>query len=110
MRRSKKIENLLIRYHPNRKFINKYVYKKLKSEHLKLYIDNFYDEASLIEKKFYNIGAGSQRSEFDIWIYLDLESDSYSNEGIDLFYDLKSSTALPIADKNAEVIFSSFVL
>src|SRR5690554_121218 len=63
-----------------------------------------------IKKKFYNIGAGSQRSSFDFWTYIDLETSKYNKKGIDIFYDLESLSPIPIPDNYAEVIFNSFVI
>jgi SAM-dependent methyltransferase len=74
------------------------------------YIQSHYDKESLIRKRFYNIGAGSQRSQFPIWSYIDLKESLSDKQGIDIFYDLESKKPLPLEDNKAEVIFSSFVI
>lgn len=52
--------------------------KLLEINFLEQYIHSLYSEESLTEKRFYNIGAGSQRSKYDIWTYIDLEASKYS--------------------------------
>jgi SAM-dependent methyltransferase len=73
-------------------------------------IRNQYSEESLAQKRLFNIGAGNQRSRFDFWTYLDLKTDTYNHEGIDLYFDLEALEPLPIESDYAEVIFSSFVI
>lgn len=82
----------------------------LEEEFLSLYVRHYYSEESIKQRKFYNIGAGNQRSAFDLWTYLDLDHSKYSKEGIDIFYDLESLDPLPLPDNEAEVIFNSFVI
>jgi len=77
---------------------------------LKDYIYNYYAAKSISEKRFYNIGAGSQRSNFDFWTYIDLDTDHYNKEGIDINYDLESLKPLPLEDNSAEIVFNSFVI
>ena len=84
--------------------------KLLEINFLEQYIHSLYSAESLKEKRFYNIGAGSQRSKYDIWTYIDLESSKYSKEGIDIFYDLESLAPIPLPDNHAEVVFNSFVI
>jgi hypothetical protein len=102
---------------PVRELINRYLpvnvsgkTRKLKSEFLEKYIKSLYSNESILQRRFFNIGAGSQRSIYDFWTYVDLEASKYSKEGIDVFYDLESLTPMPISDNYAEVIFSSFVI
>jgi hypothetical protein len=47
---------------PHNIFIKK---KLMENDYLEQYIHNVYSDESLKEKRFYNIGAGSQRSNFD---------------------------------------------
>lgn len=77
---------------------------------LKDYIINYYPSDSITEKKFFNVGAGNQRSNYDFWKYIDLDNDDYDNTGIDIAFDLESLKPLPIQDNFAEVIFNSFVI
>ncbi|HNQ67326.1 MAG TPA: class I SAM-dependent methyltransferase [Bacteroidales bacterium] len=77
---------------------------------LRDYIYNYYTASSLSEKRFYNIGAGNQRSSFDFWTYIDLDTDHYSKSGIDINYDLESLKPLPLEDNSAEIVFNSFVI
>jgi len=92
---------------PHNPFIKK---KLMEKEYLEKYIRNYYSNESIKERKFYNLGAGSQRSNFDFWTYIDLESSKYSKKGIDIFYDLESLSTIPIEDNYAEVVFNSFVI
>ncbi|MEA4919255.1 class I SAM-dependent methyltransferase [Proteiniphilum sp.] len=82
----------------------------MENDFLKQYIHNLYSDESIKEKRFYNIGAGSQRSKFDFWTYIDLETSKYSKKGIDIFYDLESLSPIPVPDDHAEVVFNSFVI
>ena len=82
----------------------------LYDSYLKDYILNFYSKESIEGKKFFNIGAGNQRSDYDFWSYIDLGSDNYNNTGIDISFDLESLKPLPIQDNYAEVVFNSFVI
>ncbi|HOZ31229.1 MAG TPA: class I SAM-dependent methyltransferase [Bacteroidales bacterium] len=77
---------------------------------LKEYVYSYYPATSIEEKRFFNIGAGNQRSKFNIWTYIDLDTKHYSQSGIDINYDLESLKPLPLQDNSAEVIFSSFVI
>ena len=90
--------------------ISNKVRKKLKKDYLEQYIYSYYPNKSIQGKRFYNIGAGNQRSKYDIWSYVDLESAKYSKEGIDVFFDLESLGEMPIDSNSAEIIFSSFVI
>lgn len=81
-----------------------------KSNFLKDYIYSFYDENSIKEKRFYNIGAGNQRSMYNMWTYLDLKDSQYNKNNIDLFFDLEKLSPMPIQNDCAEVVFSSFVV
>lgn len=82
----------------------------MQEQFLKDYIHAHYPKESIDNKLFYNIGAGNQRSQHDIWTYMDLKSELYNNEGIDIFYNLEALEAMPLIDEHAEVIFSSFVI
>ena len=82
----------------------------LQSTYLEQVIRNHYPAESIAERRFYNIGAGFQRSRYDFWSYLDLKSDAYDQRGIDLFFDLEALEPLPLPDNHAELIFNSFVV
>jgi len=84
--------------------------KLLKHSFLEQLVLSYYDEDSIIEKRFFNVGAGNQRSKFNFWSYIDLESSKYSKRGIDIFYDLESLSSIPVPNTHAEVIFNSFVI
>ena len=92
---------------PHNIFIKK---KLMENDYLEQYIHNVYSDESMKEKRFYNIGAGSQRSNFDFWTYIDLETSKYNKKGIDIFYDLESLSPIPIPEDYAEVVFNSFVI
>lgn len=68
----------------------------MENDFLEQYIRNLYSDESIKKKKFYNIGAGSQRSKFDFWTYIDLETSKYNKKGIDIFYDLESLSPIPV--------------
>jgi hypothetical protein len=104
---SKFFRKILSKLFPHNTQIKK---KMLEENYLEQYIKSYYSEESIAEKRFYNIGAGDQRSKFNIWSYIDLESSDYSKKNIDIFYDLESLSPIPIPDNYAEVIFSSFVI
>jgi|GEM_PF-1914390 len=82
----------------------------LQEEFLENYIYNYYDDDSLKAKRFYNIGAGNQRSRFNFWTYIDMETSKYDKKGIDIFYDLESLKPIPVNDNYTEVVFNSFVI
>jgi len=82
----------------------------LYADFLGKYIQVLYPSESLNQKLFYNIGAGNQRSELDIWQYIDLKSDSYDSSGIDIFFNLESLEQIPLDSNHAEVVFNSFVI
>jgi len=82
----------------------------IENDYLGQYIYNIYSDESIKERRFYNIGAGSQRSNFDFWTYIDLETSKYDKKGIDIFYDLESLSPIPIPDDYAEIVFNSFVI
>ncbi len=84
--------------------------KLLQANYIEQVIYNYYDEESIENKLFYNIGAGNQRSKFNFWTYIDLEKSKYSKKNIDIFHDLESLSSIPLSDKNAEVIFNSFLI
>jgi len=116
-----KLRNLFIRILPHFPFLRKVLLKLfpsncllnrqvLRENFLGDYIQSHYDKETLRQKRFYNIGAGSQRSRFPIWSYIDLKESLYDKQGIDIFYDLESGKPLPLEDNKAEVIFSSFVI
>ncbi len=89
---------------------NTSVRRKLKNQFLEDYVKNYYCEDSINKKKFYNVGAGNQRSRFDFWSYIDLESSKYNKDGVDVFFDLESLKEIPLPSDEAEVIFNSFVI
>ncbi|MDD3741491.1 MAG: class I SAM-dependent methyltransferase [Bacteroidales bacterium] len=93
------------------------MFRPLKAKRLDLYdnfledyIYNYYAASSLSEKKFYNVGAGNQRSNFNFWTYIDLDTNHYNKSGIDINYDLESLKPLPLEDNSAEIVFNSFVI
>lgn len=118
MKKIKKLISILIKHSrlcrkffsflfPRNLFIKK---KVMENDFLEQYIRNLYSDESIKKKKFYNIGAGSQRSKFDFWTYIDLETSKYNKKGIDIFYDLESLSPIPVPDNYAEVVFNSFVI
>ena len=106
-RKSKPLRDLMIKIFPSNTFLKRLA---LQETYLNDYISSFYDNKSIEKKLFYNIGAGNQRSSFDIWKYIDLKSSKYSKDNIDVFYDLESLEPIPIDSNHAEVIFNSFVI
>ena len=84
--------------------------KILELNYLEQLIYSYYDEESIKDKRFYNIGAGDQRSKFNFWSYVDLETSKYNKNGIDILYDLEALSPIPLPDTHAEVIFNSFVI
>jgi hypothetical protein len=98
---------ILLKLFPSSSLLNRQV---LQQNFLRDYIYSHYEEESLKQKRFYNIGAGFQRSKFPIWSYVDLKGSGYDEKGIDVFYDLESITPIPLQDNMAEVVFSSFVI
>lgn len=67
-----------------------------------------YPEKSLIERRFYNLGAGSFRHQY--WTNIDLVSDWYSNQQDQenlINFDLFSLDPLPIESNCAEVVYTS---
>ncbi|NLL29107.1 MAG: class I SAM-dependent methyltransferase [Bacteroidales bacterium] len=107
IKHSKFFRNFLKTFFSRNSFVKEQL---LEVNFLEQYINSLYSAESLKEKRFYNIGAGSQRSKYDIWTYIDLESSKYSKEGIDIFYNLESLAPIPLPDNHAEVIFNSFVI
>ena len=69
-----------------------------------------YESSSLKEKKFYNIGAGHQRSHYPYWTYIDLLSDSYQNNQPDIPFNLESLEKLPLPDDQAEIVYNSYLM
>lgn len=92
---------------PRNASVKKKIFEK---DYLEQYIHNLYSAESIKERRFYNIGAGSQRSIFNFWTYLDIETSKYNKKNIDLFYDLESLSPIPVPDDYAEIIFNSFVI
>ncbi len=77
---------------------------------LQLYHD-LYPRESLINKRFYNIGAGKFRHPY--WTNIDLKSEWYAKtqkDSIFINYDLFSLEKLPLFDNSAEVFYSSHTL
>lgn len=98
---------LLLKLFPSSSLLNR---AALLENFLHDYIYSYYDQESLEQKRFYNIGAGFQRSQFPFWSYVDLKASGYDEKGIDVFFDLESLEPLPLKDDMAEVIFNSFVI
>jgi len=107
LRSSPSARNLLLKVFPSSSLLNR---ERLKENYLRDYIYSHYAKDSLEQRRFYNIGAGFQRSTFPIWSYVDLKAAGYDERGIDVFYDLESLSPLPLGENLAEVIFSSFVI
>jgi len=84
--------------------------KLMQKTFLKDYIYSYYPIESIKEKKFYNIGAGNQRSKHNIWSYIDMPNSNYNKKGVDIFYNLESLEPIPIPDNFAEIVFNSFVI
>lgn len=91
------------------KFLNKYGYKILRTESndLQDYME-LYPSDDVINKKFYNIGAGTFQHK--VWTNVDFESDWYSSNKIDINYDLLSMSPLPIPDSSANIIYTSHTI
>ena len=114
----KKVNSLLFKHSTNFRKIASFLFprntklkmKLLQHNYLEQLIYSYYDKESIREKRFYNVGAGNQRSKFNFWSYIDLEASKYSKKGIDVFYDLESLSSIPLPDTHAEVIFNSFVI
>jgi len=84
--------------------------KVMELNFLKEMIYNHYSEESINNKRFYNVGAGNQRSKYNIWTYLDLEHSEYNKDGVHIHYDLESLKPLPLSKNKAEVVLNSFVM
>jgi predicted SAM-dependent methyltransferase len=67
-----------------------------------------YCRESILNKRFYNIGAG--RFSHPYWTNVDHESDWYCNNCGSVSYDLLSLDPLPIEDNTAEIIYSSHTI
>jgi len=63
---------------------------------------------SIINRRFYNIGAGRFRHPY--WTNIDHFSEHYKKNEIDIEYDLLACKPLPIPDNSAELIYTSHVL
>ena len=72
----------------------------------------FYPQESVVEKRFYNIGAGA----FDhpCWTNIDGDSDWYLNingdKNISILYDMFKREPLAIADNSAELVYTSHTI
>ena len=60
---------------------------------------------SVKERRFYNIGAGTFKH--PAWTNVDFESDWYSDNQIDISWDLLSITPIPVESNCAEIVYSS---
>lgn len=72
---------------------------------------DLYPEESIINKRFYNIGAGKFRHPF--WTNIDLKNEWYATAQKDstfINYDLFSLKKLPIPDNYAEIVYSSHTI
>jgi len=71
-----------------------------------------YEKESVVQKKFYNIGAGGFNH--PVWTNVDFDSDWYSDNrkntkrGIE--YDLLSLEKIPIETESAEIVYTSHTL
>lgn len=84
------------------------IHKYIEKPNIDLY-SNLYSEDSIMNKRFYNIGAGGFSHPF--WTNVDHDSEWYANyrsmtrQGID--YDLFSLEPLPVEPDSAEIVYSS---
>ena len=71
-----------------------------------------YEKESVVQKKFYNIGAGSFNH--PVWTNVDFYSDWYSdnrkNTKRGIVYDLLSLEKIPIETESAEIVYTSHTL
>src|SRR5262245_44329092 len=85
--------------------------KKEYAENRALYA-RLYPADSLERKKFYNIGAGGFRHPY--WTNVDIPSDHYdqlfANGRRDIPHDLLLKQPIPVADSDAELIYSSHTI
>jgi len=92
-----------------KKIFNSFGYDviKLYTYDIKLYSD-LYSSESVINKKFYNIGAGG--FSHPAWTNVDYESEFYKKNRFDISYDLLSLKEIPIETNSAEIVYSSHTI
>ena len=71
---------------------------------LSLYL-KLYSEEAVINRRFYNIGAGTFRHE--AWTNVDHQNEWYKKNNVDIDLDFLLLNPLPIKDNSAEVVYSS---
>jgi len=72
------------------------------------YVELFGEEA-VRERRFYNLGAEASFKHL-AWTVINLPSEHYGEEYMDISWDLMSGKPLPIEDGKARVIFSRYTL
>jgi predicted SAM-dependent methyltransferase len=72
------------------------------------YIEIFGEEA-VCERRFYNLGAEAS-FKHPAWTVINLPSEHYGEDYMDISWDLMSREPLPIEDEKARVIFSRYTL
>jgi predicted SAM-dependent methyltransferase len=72
------------------------------------YIEIFGEEA-VRERRFYNLGAEAS-FKHPAWTVINLPSEHYGDDYMDISWDLMSREPLPIEDEKARVIFSRYTL
>jgi predicted SAM-dependent methyltransferase len=72
------------------------------------YIEIFGEEA-VRERRFYNLGAEAS-FKHPAWTLINLPSEHYGEDYMDISWDLMSREPLPIEDEKARVIFSRYTL
>lgn len=66
---------------------------------------SLYPEDSIINRRFYNVGAGLFRH--PAWTNIDHYSDWYKGNVTDIDYDLESLSPIPVESGSAEVVYTS---
>ncbi len=102
-----RLRKMLLFFFPSSALLNRI---GLQENFLGAYIRSYYPAESIRDRRFYNIGAGSQRSRYPLWSYVDLRESDYDKVGIDVFFDLEALEPMPLEPGKAEVVFSSFVI
>jgi predicted SAM-dependent methyltransferase len=75
---------------------------------LQTYIDLFGEDA-VRERRFYNVGGGN-KFVHPAWTVINLPSEHYGKDYMDLQWDLMSGTPMPIESGMAKVVFSRYTL
>ncbi len=98
-----------------RKIINSKGYEIRPVNHSFHDVDRYleiYEKESVVQKKFYNIGAGNFKH--SVWTNVDFDSDWYSdnrkNTKRGIQYDLLSLEKIPIETESAEIVYTSHTL